>query len=204
MRHSKQPLSNQIPDSNMGELSRLLRADSQQPTAGRSSLLRCPPDTLIRLRTLNEAEIITLYTPVVPHSPSATLVKDMDPFEPLGRALPRPVRHVPFRMEIGMTELHPYFLSASGVVVVVLCATENVLSRHPEAFERQLKFARGILRQVEKDSSMESVPVVLLAVVGNGADQHAHEQAVRDFPVVVTLDDYSPLTLESAVRAVFG
>jgi hypothetical protein len=107
-------------------------------------------------------------------------------------------------MEVGMTELHPYFLSASGVVVVVLCATENVLSRYPEAFERQLKFARGISRKVQKDSSMVSVPVVLLAIIGNGANQDAYEQAIREFPVVVTLDDYSPLTLESAVRAVFG
>ncbi|KAF3002945.1 hypothetical protein E8E13_003833 [Curvularia kusanoi] len=188
----------------MGELRRLLRADSQQPSDGRAALIRCPPHTLTQLRTLNEAEIITLYTPVVPHSPSATLVKNMDPFEPLGRALPRPVRHVPFRMDVGMTELHPYFLSASGVVVVVVCATENVLSHNPEAFERQLKFARSIRSQVEKDASMISVPVVLLAIVGDGEDQEAHELAVRDFPVVVTLHDYTPLSLERAVQAVFG
>lgn len=188
----------------MGELKRYLRADSQQPAAGKAVLVRCPPQTLTRLRTLNEAEVITLFTPVVPHSPSTTLVKDMDPFEPLGRALPRPVRHVPFRMDVGMTELHPYFLSASGVVVVVLCATENVLGHNPEAFERQLEFARSITRKVEKDTSMISVPVVLLAIVGNGASQRAREQAVCDFPVLITLDDYTPLTLERAVQTVFG
>lgn len=188
----------------MHEYRRLLRADSQQPTAGKAVLSRCPPQTLARLRTLNEAEVITLFTPVVPHSPSTTLVKDMDPFEPLGRALPRPVRHVPFRVDVGMTELHPFFLSASGVVVIVLCATENVLSHDPDAFERQLRFARGITRKVEKDASMISVPVVLLAIVGHGASQESYERAVRDFPALVTLDDYTPLTLERAVHIVFG
>lgn len=183
---------------------RSLRADSQQPSAGKVVLTRCPPQTLARLRTLNEAEIITLFTPVVPHSPSTTLVKDMDPFEPLGRALPRPVRHVPFRMDVGMTELHPFFLSASGVVVIVLCATGNVLGHDPDAFDRQLSFARSITRRVEKDTSMISVPVVLLAIVGSGAVQGAYEQAVCDFPALVTLDDYTPSTLQRAVHTIFG
>jgi DNA-binding helix-hairpin-helix protein with protein kinase domain len=190
----------------MGEhkMKRSSRADSQQPAAGRAVMVRCPVQTLTRLRTLNEAEVITLFTPVVPHSPSASLVKDMDPFEPLGRALPRPVRHVPFRMDLGMTDLHPCFLSASGVVVVVICATENVLGHNPEAFERQLKFARSITNKVEKDISMTSVPVVLLAIIGNGVKATAYEQAVRDFPVLVTLDDYTPATLERGVRTIFG
>lgn len=167
-------------------------------------MVRCPALTLNRLRTINEAEIITLFTPVVPHSPSASLVKDMDPFEPLGRALPRAVRHVPFRMDLGMTDLHPYFLPTSGLVVVVICATENVLDHNPEAFERQLKFARSITNSVEKDTSMASVPVILLAIVGTGAKAAAYEKAVRDFPVLLTLDDYSPATLERGVQAIFG
>ncbi|KAJ8115695.1 hypothetical protein OPT61_g2724 [Boeremia exigua] len=190
----------------MGELKfmRLLRADSQQPSAGKAVLVRCPYQTLDHLRSLNEAEVITLFTPVVPHSPSTTLAKDMDPFEPLGRALPKPVRHVPFRMDLGITDLHPYFLSASGVVVVVICATQNVLGHNPEAFERQLIFARGIAQMVEKDKSMVSVPVVLLLIVGCGSMIAAHEQAVRDFPVLLTMDDYMPPTLERAVQTIFG
>lgn len=103
-----------------------------------------------------------------------------------------------------MTDIHPHFLSASGVVVVVICATENVLGHNPEAFERQLKFARSITTKVEKDTSMASVPVVLLAIVGNGVKATAYEQAVRDFPVLLTLDDYTPATLERGVRTVFG
>lgn len=190
----------------MGEhkMKRSMRADSQQPAAGQAVMVRCPAQTLFRLRTLNEAEVITLFTPVVPHSPLTSLVKDMDPFEPLGRALPRPVRHVPFRMDLGMTDLHPCFLSASGVVVVVICATENVLGHYPEAFERQLRFARSITSKVEKDTSLASVPVVLLAVIGDSAKTAAYEQATCDFPVLLTLDDYTPATLERGVRAIFG
>lgn len=127
----------------------------------------------------------------------------MDPFEPLGRALPRQVRHVPFRMDLGMTDLHPYFLPASGVVMLVICATENVLGHNPEAFERQLKFARNITHKVEKDASMASVPVVLL-VISDPAKMGVYKQAVRDFPAVMTIDDYTPLTLERAVRVLFG
>ncbi|KAF9701494.1 hypothetical protein EKO04_000377 [Ascochyta lentis] len=182
---------------------RSLRADSQQPPAGEAVLVRCPSRALSRLRTLNEAEVITLFTPVVPHSPSTSLVRDMDPFEPLGRALPRQVRHVPFRMDLGMTELHPYFLPASGVVMVVICATENVLSHNPEAFERQLHFAQNIASKVEKDTSMATVPLVLLMICG-ATKSPTYEQAVRNFPVLMTTDDYTPSTLERAARVIFG
>jgi hypothetical protein len=106
-------------------------------------------------------------------------------------------------MDLGMTDLHPYFLPASGVVVVVICATENVLGHNPEAFERQLKFARSITHKVEKDTSMASVPVVLL-VISDPAKMGVYEQAVCDFPAVMTIDDYTPLTLERAVRVLFG
>ncbi|KAF1364127.1 hypothetical protein EJ07DRAFT_162634 [Lizonia empirigonia] len=165
------------------------RADSQQPSAGTATLIRCPPPTLSRLRTLNEAEIITLFTPVVPHAPSTPLARDMDPFEPLGRALPRQVRHVPFRIDRGMTELHPPFLAASGVVVVVICATAG------------LGFARSVATRVEKDEGMVGVPVVLL-VVWSGA--RAGELKLEEFPALVTVDDYLPATLERAARVLFG
>ncbi|KZM26003.1 hypothetical protein ST47_g2843 [Ascochyta rabiei] len=184
-------------------MNRSLRADSQQPPVGEAILVRCPSHALNRLRTLNEAEVITLFTPVVPHLPSTSLVRDMDPFEPLGRALPRQVRHVPFRMDLGMTELHPYFLPASGVVVVVICATENVLGHNPDAFERQLQFARNITARVEKDVSMVTVPFVLVVICG-ATKSATFAHAVRDFPAVMTMDDYTPPTLERAACVLFG
>lgn len=126
----------------------------------------------------------------------------MDPFEPLGRALPRQVRHVPFRIDRGMTELHPPFLAASGVVVVVVCATAGVLGGRAEGVERQLGFARSVARRVEKDEGMAGVPVVLL-VVCSGARAGA-ELKLQEFPALVMVDDYLPATLERAARVLFG
>src|SRR5690348_15044648 len=106
------------------------------PTAGEAKLVRCPGEMLGRLRRLNEAEVITLFTPFIPHPPATALAKNMDPFEPLGRALPRQVRHVPYRLENGMTETHVDFLSASGAVVLVTCATANVTGGNALALEQ--------------------------------------------------------------------
>ncbi|CBX96927.1 hypothetical protein LEMA_P100580.1 [Plenodomus lingam JN3] len=113
-----------------------------------AKVLRCPPEMLRRLRRLNEAEIITLFTPFVPHPTSTTLAKDMDPFEPLGRALPRRVRHVPYRLENGMTEMHRDFLPSTGAVMIVICVTSNVLRYSAQAFELQVRFARDVAKQI--------------------------------------------------------
>jgi hypothetical protein len=171
--------------------------------AGEATLVRCPPHTLARLRQLNEAEIITLFTPVVPHSPSAALARDMDPFEPLGRALPRQVRHVPYRLDAGMTSLHGDFLPSSGSIIVVICATENVLGYDPKAFERQLKFACRMTAKVVADASLNMVPIVLL-LVSNTAVRGAYEHALRDFPALVTVNDYTTGALADAVHVLFG
>jgi hypothetical protein len=171
--------------------------------AGQATLVRCPPHTLARLRQLNEAEIITLFTPVVPHSPAASLAKNMDPFEPLGRALPRQVRHVPYRLDAGMTPLHGDFLPSSGTIMVVICATENVLRYDAKAFERQLKFARNMTAKVVADASLNTVPIVLL-LVSDSAARGAYEYALSDFPALVTINDYTTPALTEAVHVLFG
>ncbi|EDU46883.1 hypothetical protein A1F94_004606 [Pyrenophora tritici-repentis] len=173
------------------------------PSSGNAKLLRCPTNTLQRLRCLNEAEIITLFTPFVPHSPSTTLAKNMDPFEPLGRALPRQVRHVPYRLDYGMTETHGDFLRACGAVVIVICTTANVLSHDTQAFERQLKFARDITTQTKKNAITVGIPIILLLVADDAIAQ-AYANATYDFPTLVTINDYSTAALVNAVRVLFG
>ncbi|KAF2129001.1 hypothetical protein P153DRAFT_291952 [Dothidotthia symphoricarpi CBS 119687] len=173
------------------------------PTTGSASLVHCPAEVLTRLRKLHEAEIITLFTPFVPHSPSSTLAKNTDPFEPLGRALPRRVRHVPYRLDHGMTETHAGFLPASGVVMIVICITENIMSRNTQAFAQQLKFARGITRKVEESWSTMQVPVVVLLVSDEPAGQ-SYSKAVQDFPVLVTTNNYTPAALTNAAAVLFG
>lgn len=171
--------------------------------ASDAKLVRCSAATLQKLRCLNEAEIITLFTPFVPHPPSSALAKNMDPFEPLGRALPRRVRHVPYRLDHGMTETHADFLPASGAVVIVICVTSNVLHINAQAFEQQLSFARNITRQIGGSDPIAEIPVVLLLVNDVVAGQR-YSNIMLDFPALVTIIDYTTAGLTSAVRTLFG
>jgi hypothetical protein len=166
-------------------------------------LVRCPSSTLSRLRQLNVAEIITLFTPFVPHPPSTTLAKNMDPFEPLGRSLPRQVRHVPYRLDNGMTETHTDFLPTSGAIVIVVCSTEDIISHNSKAFEQQTRFARNVAKKVEEGNSPEDAPVVLLLIT-NGAASQVHEDELRDFPTLITCDNYTPSALQDFVQLIFG
>ncbi|KAL1601609.1 hypothetical protein SLS60_006524 [Paraconiothyrium brasiliense] len=172
------------------------------PTAGDPTLVRDSSHAVTRLRHLNEAEVITMFTPFVPHPPGSSLARDMDPFEPLGRAFPRQVRHVPYRLDYGMTETHADFLPASGAIVVVICSSQNVLSYDARAYERQLRFAQGVMKRVAETKSLASVPVVVL-LVSNGPARQTHEYGLKDFPTLVTLNDYSTAALTNAVRVLF-
>ncbi|KAG9194957.1 hypothetical protein G6011_00077 [Alternaria panax] len=176
---------------------------SHTSSTGAAKIVRCPTATLERLRRLNEAEIITLFTPFVPHPPSTTLAKNMDPFEPLGRALPRKVRHVPYRLDSGMTEMHADFLPASGAVVVVICATSNVISHHAQAFERQVKFARDVSTKISQSDNVAGVPTIMLLVEDNNTGQ-GYLDAVYDFPAVVMINNYTTEALVNGVRVLFG
>jgi hypothetical protein len=180
-----------------------ITSTSSAPSLGNAKLVRCPEEILHRLRWLNEAEVITLFTPFVPHPPSTTLAKDMDPFEPLGRALPRQVRHVPYRLDSGMTEMHSDFLPASGAVVIVICVTDNVISGNARAFEQQIKFARDIWRKISETRAIARIPVILLLVSSDTAGR-AYADAMQEFPALVTINDYTTTALANAVRVLFG
>jgi hypothetical protein len=173
------------------------------PASCNAKIMRCPDETLMRLRRLNEAEVITLFTPFVPHPPSTTLAKDMDPFEPLGRALPRQVRHVPYRLDSGMTELHADFLPASGAAVIVVCVTENVMRSNTRAFEQQVDFARNIWRRIHETSAIAGIPTILL-LVSNDTTGRAYADAMQDFPALVMVNNYTSSALADAVRVLFG
>ena len=172
------------------------------PTAGDAKLVRDSTQALSRLRHLNEAEVITLFTPFVPHPPGSPLAKDMDPFEPLGRAIPRQVRHVPYRLDHGMTETHADFLPSSGAIVIVICSPQNVLDHDYRAFERQAKFAHHVTKRVTENRTLADVPVILV-LVSNGSASQAQEHGVRDFPTLVMLNEYSIAALTNAARLLF-
>lgn len=144
-----------------------------------------------------------MFTPVVPHPLSTTLARDMDPFEPLGRALARHVRHVPYRLDTGMTETHTDFLPSCGAIIIVVCSAENVVSRNPRAYEQQARFARDLLRKKEENRDLDHVPAVVLLVT-NGAGCRGHEDGLKDIPALVTCDSYTPSALHNAVGVLFG
>ena len=187
------------PAPRTSNLSALLQS---APTIGDVKLVRDSTYALSRLRHLNEAEVITMFTPLVPHPPGSPLARNMDPFEPLGRALPRQVRHVPYRLDIGMTETHVDFLSASGAILIVICSPDNVLEYDPGASDSQSRFAKNILKKVAEDPSLVNVPIVLL-VVSNSTKQ-LHEYGVDDFATLVSLTDYTADALTNAARLLFG
>ncbi|KAL5386601.1 hypothetical protein DPSP01_003969 [Paraphaeosphaeria sporulosa] len=172
------------------------------PTAGDPTLVRDSAQAVTRLRHLNEAEVITMFTPFVPHPPGSSLAKDMDPFEPLGRALPRQVRHVPYRLDRGMTETHADFLPTSGAIVVVICSSQNVLNHDSRAYEQQTRFAQDAMKRVVENRSLASIPVIVL-LISSGIMRQTHEYGLKDFPTLVTLNDYSTAALTNAVRVLF-
>lgn len=180
-----------------------LTALLQSASTGSATIVRCPAATLHRLRQLNEAEWVTLFTPVVPHPPSTVLAKNMDPFEPLGRAIGRKVRHVPYRLDNGMTETHTDFLPSAGGIVIVICATENVISHNPQAFDQQAKFARDIRGKINENPALAGVPVIVLLIT-NGSGRQLHEDALKDVPALITCNNYTTSALANAVRVMLG
>jgi hypothetical protein len=127
--------STRRPDDDAQEISELLLSTSLKHRP-KIEFLRKVDDTVHELRSVDGADLLVLFTPVIP-PPSHINTKDkeevkkheiqeeaMDPFEPLGRALcdfHKRVRHVPFLSGAGMKEIHRTFLENAGAVLLVLC-----------------------------------------------------------------------------------
>jgi hypothetical protein len=102
-----------------------------------------------------------------------------------------------------MTETHAAFLPASGAVVIVMCAADNVLSGNARAFQQQLDFAQSIWSKIWESESIADIPVVLL-LVSSDASRRTYAAAMQDFPALVTINDYTSAALTNAVRILFG
>ncbi|KAF2177534.1 hypothetical protein K469DRAFT_510042, partial [Zopfia rhizophila CBS 207.26] len=167
------------------------------------SIVRCPPTMLDRFRSLEEAEYIILFTPVVPHPPSTNLALNMDPFEPLGRSLSRHhsrIRHVPYVLSRGMTQTHIDFLRAASAVIIVICTTQEITSQNTHDYDKQTEFARCISQGLDK--SLKSVPL-LLALITDGPKKQLHYDGVDNFPAVITCSNYTPTALEDVAPKMF-
>ncbi|KAF2182815.1 hypothetical protein K469DRAFT_585353 [Zopfia rhizophila CBS 207.26] len=183
-----------------------LTALLQGASVGNASIVRCPATMLDRFRSLNPAEYIILFTPVVPHPPSTELDLNMDPFEPLGRSLSRRhsrIRHVPYVPSKGMTQTHIDFLRAAGAVVVVVCTTQNIAPQNAHGYDEQTRFARDVSHRIQQDKSLASVPR-LLVLITDGPNTQLHYDGVEDFPAVITCSNYTLAALEDVTRVMFG
>jgi len=132
---------------------------------------------------------LVLFTPAIPSS------SDIDPFEPLGRALSAyhgRVRHVPYLPSRGMTTTHSAFCSVAGSIVIVACRTvENHGPISSASLEGQQHFVRDI-----RDMALTYRVQVVLVEIGDIDCSHL-------FHTVVQCSDYATDTLETVARLIF-
>ncbi|KAI4200624.1 MAG: hypothetical protein LQ350_003764 [Teloschistes chrysophthalmus] len=141
--------------------------------------------------------ILLLLTPSVPrkhpNSPS-------DPFEPLGRALSTSfsrLRHVPYTLSAGLTEIHRPFLQRAAAVILVLC---NISSALIESQDEVVSAVQSILRA--RDATMPGPQRTRKVVIGAGDPRDLRD----DFPGWwgVCCYDYSRGALEAVTEVVLG
>lgn len=116
----------------------LLPAPSMLAQSGYRSAITTTSPGASPLLGLARSSIVVLLTPTVPRrnpdSPS-------DPFEPLGRALSRSfprIRHVPYTLSAGLTDVYLPFLQRATAVVFVLCNTSSAMIESQDEFVRAL------------------------------------------------------------------
>ncbi|KAL9587591.1 MAG: hypothetical protein Q9212_000168 [Teloschistes hypoglaucus] len=148
------------------------------------------------LRGLAPASILLLLTPSVPrkypNSPS-------DPFEPLGRALSTSfsrLRHVPYTLSAGLTEIHRPFFQRAAAIILVLC---NISSALIESQDEVVSAVQAILRARD---AMPGQPRTRKVVIGAGDPRDLRD----DFPGWwgVCCYDYSRGALEAVTEVVLG
>ncbi|KAI4175446.1 MAG: hypothetical protein LQ343_001645 [Gyalolechia ehrenbergii] len=91
------------------------------------------------LRDLPRTSVLVLLTPTVPRRNASS---PSDPFEPLGRALSRSfprLRHVPYTLSAGLTDVHVTFLQRATAVVFVLCNTSSAMTESQDEVVRALQ-----------------------------------------------------------------
>ena len=120
--------------------------------------LQATPSPLLLLST---DSVVLLLTPMVPLIDARG--GELDPFEPLGRALSRTqprIRHVPYMLSAGLTPTHLAFLSRAAAVILVLACTSSALT------EAQLEVCTNletVLADVEEKGRQKIARIVVSA-----------------------------------------
>ncbi|KAL8693650.1 MAG: hypothetical protein Q9218_001560 [Villophora microphyllina] len=148
------------------------------------------------LQGLSPTSVLLLLTPSVPrrhpNSPS-------DPFEPLGRALSASfsrLRHVPYTLSAGLTDVHRPFLQRATAIILVLC---NISSALVESQDEVVSAVQNTLRARDAMPGQQRTRKV---VIGAGDPRDLRD----DFPGWwgVCCYDYSRGALEAVAEVVLG
>ncbi|KAF2744455.1 hypothetical protein M011DRAFT_165431 [Sporormia fimetaria CBS 119925] len=175
-----------------------IRTSSESTRFSKSSLT-----LLNHFRNLDATETTLLLSPVVPHPPSSELEKNMDPFEPLGRAFHRNVRHVPYRGDVGLRDTHRAHIRSAAAIVVVVCCTKLIVGLNPRAFETQTKFASAVVETVQHLRPRGNVPVIVLLITDDDS-RNAQVKALDTVSVLVTCNNYTPSVLRHTAQVLLG
>ncbi|KAL9601867.1 MAG: hypothetical protein Q9219_002219 [cf. Caloplaca sp. 3 TL-2023] len=148
------------------------------------------------LRGLPRTSILVLLTPTVPrrnpNSPS-------DPFEPLGRALSRSfprLRHVPYTLSAGLTDVHQPFLQRATAVVFVLCNTSSAMN---ESQDEMVKTLQDTLRAIDAAAVQQRTQKV---VIGAGDPRDLRDPFTGWWSVLCY--EYSRGALEAVAEVLLG
>ncbi|KAF1990097.1 hypothetical protein K402DRAFT_418181 [Aulographum hederae CBS 113979] len=168
--------------------------------------VRSVDSALAAFRVLDATEDIALFTPAIPlNNPN----QEMDPFEPLGRALRHrlPVRHIPFVPKIGLTETHKAFLRCTtstdeadidpaGAAIAVICDVHQGSSnkRPTESFGLQLQFAQRV-----RELAAEEIPMLLVVF-----SETLFESYLDGFGTVVWSPEFSLKAMGTVAETIFG
>lgn len=161
-------------------------------------IIKGPGTAIQQIRALDSKQCILLCTPVIPHPPgSPTSHQRIDPFEPLGRALGTHhgrIRHVPYVLNVGMTDTHRLHLAQAGAVIVAICAQAG-------STDAQQSFAQAISHVMSR-GLYEAKPSMLIFVsVRSG---QGRLPTIPHFHTVLEIDSYTPPALQRVADTIFG
>lgn len=154
------------------------------------------------LANLASSSTLLLFTPAVTPAGKATnkTGENIDPFEPLGRALSRyhrRIRHVPYVPKIGFTETHDAFLSQADAVIVVICEPEQ--AKH-ECVGNQGDFADATHEALDNASFGGQFPLVLIRC---GDSNGTFWPDLMQFDNVMKCSTYDPEMAKQIARKLF-
>jgi hypothetical protein len=171
------------------DIAKLLQDTSISDKALEPSFQKLDDDDISTLRGVPPSATLVLFTPAIPSR------FDIDPFEPLGKALcryHRTVKHIPYRPDVGMTVTHSAFCVDAGSVIIIVCqVTEN----HGPVSSGSLKGQQNFARDVGDLAKSYDAPV-LLVEIGEG-------DCSKEFDLVVKCNDYSSQTLRRVADLIF-